>query len=295
MRNSLLIAISFVVGWLLLNSIAAKFRPSDMYFVNDFRKISETEKCNIILGNSRSLSALDVGTIESHFNTPTLHLGYSSADMLTQQTIFRHALQRIEHVEQLFLEISPFHFDNRRVSTHDIVHVLIRRNPILICSPSLIHLEFIQELFPNSETLRRIKNIFSKWPYSDYSERNFCEEANSSVDIELSIEELRQVFDDKTIQFEQEAQLYLLDLLQLCRENSIKVVVLLTPSSDSFQSGLTNYEEYKVVLSSLLKTFPEVTVIDADRVENQKYLGDPDHVACPEKFTREVIIPRLAD
>lgn len=266
-----------------------------MYFVNDFRMISETEECNIILGNSRSLSALDAGALEVYCNTPTLHLGYSSSDMLTQQTILRHALQRVKHVDQLFLEISPFHFDNRRVSTHDIVHVVIRRNPILICHPELLRLEFIQELLPNSQTLRRVKNLFSEWAYSDYSERNFCEEVNTPIDIELSIDELRQVFDDKTIQFDQDAQFHLLDLLQLCRENSIEVVIVLTPSSGSFQSGLTNYDEYKVVLNGLLEAFPEVLVVDADSVENQKYLGDPDHIACPERFTREVIIPGLLD
>lgn len=264
-----------------------------MYYARDFQMILEQDECNIILGNSRSLLAIDANSLECYYHCPTLHLGYSSADMLTQLTIFRYVLYHVDRVETLILEISPFHFDNRRVSTHDIVHLLIRRNPLLILHSQLLRKEFIQNLLPSSETLRRIKNSFGNWPYYDYSEKNRC--SDSEFDTHVSKEDLRQVFDDDKIQYALNAQKQFVELLEISRENDTEVIIVLSPTSDSFRSGLSNYDEYKRVLIKLLKTFPEVTVIDADRVENQKYLGDPDHIACPEKFTREVIIPRLAD
>lgn len=278
--------------WLFINSLSSPFLPSPMFHAQEFEKLETTKHCDIVLGNSRSLSAIEASALADFSKHPTLHLGYSSSDVLTQLTIFKYALSRQKRIHKIFIEVSPFHFDGRRVNTHQVVSTLIRRSPRLIFENSLFQLNFIREIFPCSNSLSRLKNAFEILPYDDYSSRNDC---ISTKPPQFTLDEVsfNRVFDNGKLNFDSDAKHDFIEILSTANQRNIELIIIFTPCAASFAKRFDNYESYKKLVTSLTQKYSNTKIIDLDIPENRKYLGNPDHIACPKTFTDSILIPQL--
>lgn len=280
-------AAAFLLGLFsacLMSWAVSVFTPRGMYFSSSFNADWSCDTINIVLGNSRSLSAIDCNELSK--TTRWAHMGYSSSDISTQILALHHAEAKSSMIDTVLWEISPFSFDDRRVHRHqNFCRELIQSHP-----PLIAHIQSAYEassLFPNRSTLPSLRQKMSSGLSGDYSERWHCEHVQFKP---LSQETLNNVFPDNRIQFDQEQIQQLDKELQRLTSVGVHVMILFTPSRSDFKSAIVNYDEYKIVVNQLVN---KPQVIDLDRTEDDSMFMDADHVACPTTFTRTKILPAI--
>ena len=263
----------------------------DFCFESDFQSIETTDKeYSIVLGNSRSLDAIHSPSLSEFFEQQTMHLGYSSSDLITAELTLQFALKRNPKLKRVFIEISPFHFDSRRVHSHGIRHYFFQKEPILLLNHGESWTDF-STLFPRSSTIPQLKSYFSNAtaPKSDFSKRWNCNEPG----FKRETENWNENFKDRKLRFEEPQKRALLQIFETCDEKNISPVIIFCPTDTMFQSFLFNYFDYKEVTLSIVGNKRQV--IDLDDGTYQDYLKNPDHIACPQAFTQEVIIPAIVE
>ena len=260
------------------------FTPKSIYFSNSFNADWSNDTINIVIGNSRSLSAIDCNELNEAARW--VHMGYSSSDISTQILALHHAEAKASMIDTVLWEISPFSFDSRRVQRHqNFCRDLIHSHPPLITQSRSFY--EASSLFPNRSTLTYLRQKIGTDLSGDYSERWHCDHAQFKS---LDNEALQNVFPDGRIQFDQEQIQQLDEELQRLDSDGVHVMILFTPSRSDFKSALSNYGEYKIVIDQLVN---KPRVIDLDLNVNDSIFMDADHVACPSTFTRENILPVL--
>lgn len=259
-------------------------------FEKDFKELSLVEgPYTIILGNSRSLSSLHAGSLSTLYNQPVLHLGYSSSNLETAALTLDYALRTCEKIERVLIEVSPFHFDSRRVHAHGIRHYMLQRNPSLLFTHGNSWKDW-SNAFPSTSTLPRMKSILKpSGQLSDYSKRWNCEDSTFQKNERKWLE----AFPDRHLRFESRQQSALMRINSECRKRDITLTVFFTPTDTAFRAFFNNYGEYKDVVRELLGIRAEI--IDTDNGNFQNFLQNPDHVACPEVFTENILVPLLSN
>ena len=259
----------------------------DYCFENEFSKLDEHQfSYSVILGNSRSLSAVHGPTLSRHYSETFLHLGYSSSDMLTAHLTLAYALKRNPAIKRVLIEVSPFHFDSRRVSSHKIRHYFFQREPSLLIDHGRAPADF-SNLFPKSSTFTQLKSVIQgRNEKSDYSKRWEC-----APQFQRNESNWKKVFEKKELQFETEQVNALKSIQSICCRRQIPLTVIFAPTDTVFQQYFDNYEKYKAMVKRSVRE--ETVILDFDKALHTKYLMDPDHVGCPEKFTSEAVLPNL--
>lgn len=259
-------------------------------FEKDFEELGSVDSSyNIILGNSRSLSSLHAKSLSSFYKQPFLHLGYSSSNLETAALTLDFALRTCDRIERVFIEVSPFHFDSRRVHAHGIRHFMLQRNPSLLLTHGNSWRDW-SNAFPNTSTLSRVKSILMpSGQLSDYTKRWSCDSSIFQKDEQQWLE----AFPDRLLLFEPRQQSALIRIESECRKRDIPLTVFFTPTDTAFQAFFNNYGKYKDVVRELLGNQAEI--IDTDNGNFQNFLQNPDHVACPGVFTENILIPLLSN
>ena len=259
-------------------------------FERDFEELSVVDSSySIILGNSRSLSSLHAGSLSTLFKQPVLHLGYSSSNLETAALTLDFALRACNKIERVLIEVSPFHFDSRRVHAHGIRHYMLQRNPSLLFTHGNSWRDW-SNAFPNTSTLPGMKSLLvPSGQLSDYSKRWNCEGSTFQKNEPKWLE----AFPDRYLRFESRQQSALIRIESECRKRQIELTVFFTPTDSAFQGFFNNYGEYKGVVKELIGNRAEI--IDTDNGNFQNFLQNPDHVACPEIFTESILIPLLSN
>ena len=260
------------------------FMPRGMYFSQSFNTDWSQDTINIVIGNSRSLSAIDCSELNN--TSPWIHMGYSSSDISTQILAVHHAEAKTSMIDTVLWEISPFSFDSRRVHRHhNFCRDLIHSYPILIT-----HSQSAYEasgFFPNRNSLPSLRQKISPALSGNYSERWLCDSVQSKP---LNQKILDKVFPDRIIQFDQDQVQHLNKEIKRLTSRGTQVIIIFTPSRSDFRSALRNYDEYKYVVNQLIN---KPQVIDLDLMTNDSLFFDADHIACPTTFTRDVIRPAM--
>ena len=280
-------ALSFIIGLCaacFLSWSTISFTPSSMYFSKSFSHDWSSDTINVVIGNSRSLSAIDCNELRT--KNPWVHLGYSSSDISTQTLALRHAQSKAVHIDTVLWEISPFSFDERRVHRHRVFcRDLIQSHPPLI---SLCHSVYeASALFPNRGTLPNLRQHLGTNLSGDYSDRWHCDTITLKP---LNQEILSKVFTNQRIQFDPEQIRHLDTELGELKSEGITAILLFTPSRRDFKIALSNYGEYKLMVDRLKN---KCTVIDLDFMVNDSIFMDADHIACPTSYTSNFIRPAL--
>ena len=283
MRSTALFLIGFFSACLVSWSTSV-FTPRSYYFSKSFNTEWMRDTINIAIGNSRSLSAIDCNELGR--TNPWVHMGYSSSDISTQIMALRHAEAKASMIDTILWEISPFSFDSRRVFRHhnfcrDLIH---SHPPLILRSHNTYE---ASGLFPNRSTLPNLRQKVASSLSGDYTERWHCDEAPFNP---LDQENLKEVFPDSRIRFDQEQMQYFEEELQRLASVESHLIILFTPSRRDFKSALSNYDEYKLIISQLIN---KTQIIDLDLLMHDSIFMDADHIACPTSFTGDVIKPAL--
>ena len=259
----------------------------DFCFENDFLDLETGDSpYSLILGNSRSLSALHGPTLSHHYRENFLHLGYSSSDLVTAHLTLAYALKQNPSLVRVVVEISPFHFDSRRVNSPGIRHYFFQKEPFLLIDHGK-SLNDLSDIFPKSSTFGQLKGTFVKREKrSDYSTRWDC---NSHFQRNES--NWAKAFDDRHLQFETEQIQALRGIQSICTKLEIPLAVIFAPTDTLFQRYFENYWEYQTVVKRNIDD--ATTVLDFDNGQYLDHLMDADHIGCPERFTTEVVLPNL--
>jgi len=293
MNKSLLFALTCALLIFAFNTQIATFpheKTLDFCFENDFKKLSTVDSpYGIILGNSRSLSSLHAKSLSTFLKHPVLHLGYSSSNLETAALTLDFALSTCDKIERVFIEVSPFHFDSRRVHAHRIRHYMLQRKPALLITHGHSWRDW-SNAFPNFSTLPGIKAfLLPKRQLSDYSKRWNCK----SSAFQKNEKKWLEAFPDRKLCFERRQQSALSRIKSVCRKRNIELIVFYSPTDTSFQSFFKNYQEYKAIVASIIGNSAQI--VDTDNGKFQRFLQNPDHIACPETFTQDIVIPLLSN
>lgn len=261
----------------------------DFYFEDDFRTLDTLQgHYSVILGNSRSLSGIHGPTLSNFSQETFLHLGYSSSDMVTAQLTLTYALRQNPDLERVIIEVSPFHFDSRRVHSHGIRNYFFQKEPSLLISQGKTWADF-SNVLPKSSTLPQLKMAIS----SDLSRSDFSRRWDCNFKFKRNKLNWIKVIPNQRLIFEESQILALNEISSICKARGVKLIVIFAPTDTVFQDYLENYWDYKTLVESTLET--DQLILDFDQGQFQEYLKDADHIGCPEKFTEEIIIPALPE
>ena len=259
----------------------------DFCFENDFLELETKDTpYSVILGNSRSLSAIHGPTLSNHYRETFLHLGYSSSDLVTAHLTLAYALQRNPSLLRVIIEISPFHFDTRRVHSHGIRHYFFQKEPLLLIDHGKSWKD-LSDVFPKSSTFGQLKAfVVERDKRSDYSTRWDCESQFHRNESNWA-----KAFDNRDLQFGTEQIIALRGIQSICTKLQIPLTVIFTPTDTLFQQYFRNYRDYKMVVNRNIDT--TTSILDFDKGQFLDHLMDSDHIGCPERFTAEILVPNL--
>ncbi len=279
---------------LIIASRLHRFQPSEMYFHEDFQNINKSEFQVLALGNSKLLSSIDKKTFERKSGNDLGMFGYSSANISISKLILESYLNGHSSTPKLvLLEVSWFTFNNKRTNLHPFVGDLFIRDFKLWKNYNKYnHREISSKIL--SAVLTSFTNPFKNITEISYSER-FKESSPFKKSYNFNLDEFENLFPNHQAGIDQKLLNDFMDLVQLCKQNNIPIVMFTAPEDSEYVSFQKDRVKIKAIFNDLSNNNPNIYYLDYTPGSNlwdlkyENWLKDSHHINEKNLFT-EVIL-----
>jgi hypothetical protein len=292
----LLIIFSFVIITLLLPGLlnldkrifpisdSENFYRSD--FINAF--INGCSSDLIIMGNSKSLTSIDLPVLTANTSKKCQHLGYIGASFSTIKLILESYLNQNKKPDCILLEVSWFSFNPDRTVFH----------PNLI-GDLLIHDESLfKESFQYPELYRLyFKRLIYYLTHSFYN-KSIIENDNIIVVSEnlrkFDITEFEKLFPDHKAGINKTLLEDYISIIRICKTNNIKLILYTAPEMLQYMKMQKDRNEILNIFYYTARYCNDIYYLNytlggeyySDKYEDQ--LSDSHHLFDPKDFTEDL-------
>lgn len=210
-----------------------EYVPSEMYYSNEFNKaFKEKDFDVIVIGNSKVLSSIEKGVLDSRLNSKSAILGFSSANIsISKLTLESYLNKCLSKPKVIFLEVSWFTFNKNRTHFHDISGDLFLRDFLLW----RYFFRYYPKILLNIKYSfnRNIKHIIKNESKNlDYSKRNIL--TNIKEDYVFDQKEFEKVFPTHIAGIDEFLLEDFMKIVELANSLNIKLILFSAPENKNY-------------------------------------------------------------
>lgn len=283
-----------VTGLYIWGASKHQFPPKGYYYNTEFEEAFNERKGQdiVLLGNSKSLSALSPELMEEQLNMEVAQLGFSSSNMSVTRLILESYLNRAEKApEVVCLEVSWFSFNQERTHFHRVIGDLLMEDYSLVQYgrryPKLLTIGF-------EKMLASCFNSESSSP-KNYDERIAGMENDPSVkSYTLDMENIRTVFPDSLAGIDEVLLEDFETIVTMCKNRGVELVLFTAPEDAEYAALQKDIESIKTLFKEKASE-KTITYLDYSpggdlyRKDYENWLENADHIFHRDLFTGDFI------
>ena len=275
------------------------FKPNQMYINKDFRYAFNLNKPfdNIIIGNSKSISALSAKVLSKELTQKTIQLGFSSGNISVTKLILESAIKKNPNIKNIILEVSWFTFNNLRTTFHkQIVADLIYNNPSLLINIK-DHPNILGVLI-----YRSFKKIFDYVTNTKYIKSNYYNRYQGIINnkyrknYSFDTKKAQNLFGKRfTAGIDKKLLNDFLEIIRICKTKNINLILYTAPEDELYtksQNDKKSIKQFfqKAALHNKNIHYLDFTIDGSFFDKNfENLLYDSHHIFHKEIFTKHFI------
>tara|TARA_Y100000385_G_C13027848_1_gene609307 strand:- start:371 stop:1309 length:939 start_codon:yes stop_codon:yes gene_type:complete len=266
------------------------YTNSDMYYGNEFNNAFKNRNYELLsIGNSKSLSAIDMSTLKNEIGMSSVNLAYSSANMSVSKLTLESYLNKCIIIPKIvLLEVSWFSFNNRRTNLQSISGDLFLNDFKLFK-----HFDkYAFKMKSNIKTclLNQLRNIF----YSNnltYSVRN-KQLSPKKKSYTFKKEKMLTTFPYLTAGIDELLLNDFYQIINMCKRNNIKLILYTSPEDQDYSKNQLDKGLIENVFKNSLNKYKNLYYLNYSlggglwKKKYENWLRDSHHINHKELFTK---------
>lgn len=266
------------------------YTSSDMYYSNEFNNAFKNRNYQVLsIGNSKSLSAIDISTLKNQIGMSSVNLAYSSANMsVSKLTLESYLNQCIVIPKMVLLEVSWFSFNNKRTHLHPITGDLFLNDFKLF--KHFDKYAFKMKSNIKSCLLNQLRNIFySNNLTYDVRTKQSSPKKKSYL---FKKEKMLTTFPDFTAGIDELLLNDFNQIINMCKRNNIKLILYTAPEDEDYSKNQLDKDLIENVFKNSQNKYENIYYLNyslGGELWEKKYenwLRDSHHINHKELFTR---------
>ena len=282
------VSISLLIPKLInFNAIIFPVRDSENFSRGDYIKafLNNDRPELLVMGNSKSLTSIDLNILETNTSKKSLHLGYIGASLSTIKLILESYLDQNKTPDYLLLEVSWFSFNQTRTSFH----------PSLIGDLLIHDMSLFKESFNYPELYRLYCKRLIYYLTNSYDKKVTLEidrnvHGPQSKNI-FNINQFEMLFPDHNAGINPRLLKDYYSIINICKSNNIELFLYTAPEMLEYVKMQKDRNNILNVFYSTARYNSKIHYLNytpggeyySERFNNQ--LTDSHHLGDPKDFT----------